>query len=159
MIEMIAQNSGKNRSDAEHEDFYKRLRKRIVNWADSREGKTHRWTKILLTAPDFFHLLIRLAANPDVPLGEKGKLAAAVAYFISPLDLLPELFLGSTGFLDDIVLSAYVLNSLINHCDPAVLKKHWAGDEDVLYLIQHVLDQADRIVGSGLFSKLRKVLK
>jgi len=156
---MTAQKSEKSQSKSEHEDYYKRLRKRIVDWADSKEGETHRWTKILLTAPDFFHLLIRLVADPIVPLSEKGKLAAGIAYFISPLDLMPELFLGPTGFLDDIVLSAYVLNSLINHCDPAILKKHWAGDEDVLYLIQYILDEADRIVGTGLFKKLRKVLK
>ena len=144
---------------SEHEDYYKQLRRRIMTWAESKEGETHRWANILLTAPDFFHLLIRLAADPEVPITEKGKLAAAIAYFISPLDLMPEMILGTAGFLDDIVLSAYVLNSLINHLDPAILKKHWAGDEDVLYLIQHVLDQADRIVGSGLFNKLRKVLK
>ena len=143
----------------EHEDFYKQLRRRIMTWAESKEGESHRWAKILLTAPDFFHLLIRLVTDPEVPLSEKGKLAAAIAYFISPLDLMPELILGTAGFLDDIVLSAYVLNSLINSVDPAILKRHWAGDEDVLYLIRHVLDQADRIVGSGLFRKLKKVLK
>lgn len=145
--------------ESRQEDFYKKLRKRIMAWADSREGQTHRWANILLTAPDFFHLLIRLAAEPEVPASEKGKLAIAIAYFISPIDLMPELMIGTAGFLDDIVLSAYVLNSLVNRCDPAILKRHWAGDEDVLVLIQYVLDRADRIVGSGLFRKLRKILK
>lgn len=156
---MTPSQSKKNDPSAEHEDFYKRLRKRIVAWAESREGETHRWAKILLAAPDFFHLLICLSADPDVPLTEKGKLAGAIAYFISPLDLMPELVLGPVGFLDDIILSACVLSSLVNRVDPMILKKHWAGDEDVLALIQSVLDQADRIVGSGLFRKLRKVLK
>ena len=83
---------------------------------------------------------------------EKAKLAAVVAYFISPIDLLPEMILGPTGFLDDIVLSAYALNSIVNKTNRHVVQKHWAGDEDVLHVIQQILHHADRMLGSGLHS-------
>ncbi|HDQ46183.1 MAG TPA: DUF1232 domain-containing protein [bacterium] len=144
--------------DSEHlgnQDFYRRLRARIVAWSESREGSSHRWTEILLLAPDLFYLLIRLSADPDVPVGEKAKLAVAVAYFVKPMDLLPELILGPVGFLDDIVLAAYALNSLINRTDPEIVTRHWTGSRDLLVTIQEILNKADRIMGSGLARKIR----
>lgn len=149
----------KSNTSTEHDDYYRKLRKKIVKWADNQENLDHKWADLLLIAPDIFHLLVRLAADPEVPISEKGKLAAAIAYFVSPLDLMPELILGPPGFLDDIVLSAYALNSIINNTSPEIVTRHWAGEKDVLILIQNILLQADAIIGSGLFKKLRKVLK
>jgi uncharacterized membrane protein YkvA (DUF1232 family) len=108
-------------------------------------------------APDLFHLLLKLSLDRDVPAVEKAKLVGAIAYFVSPIDLLPELFLGPVGFLDEVVLAAYVLNSLINRTSPEVVKKHWAGDEDILELIQRIIRAADGMLGSGPVKKLRKL--
>ncbi|MFH1943401.1 MAG: DUF1232 domain-containing protein [bacterium] len=140
-------------------DFYQKLRRRIKEWSEAQEGKSNRWTEWLLLAPDLFHLLIRLTADPDVPLQEKARLAGVIAYFISPFDLLPELILGPTGFLDDIVLTAYAINAMINRVDPAVVRKHWAGETDILEVVQKILQAADRMIGSGLFKRLKRVLK
>ena len=54
-------------------DFYKKLRQKIKAWSISEEGKTFAWTNWILLGPDLFHLLIRLAADPNVPIGEKAK--------------------------------------------------------------------------------------
>jgi uncharacterized membrane protein YkvA (DUF1232 family) len=146
-------------TEEEEHDFYRKLRRKIKEWSETQKGRSYRWTKWILLAPDLFHLLLRLMADPDVPLKEKGKLAAVVAYFISPLDFLPEIFLGPTGFLDDICLTAFALNILINNVDPSIVQKHWAGEEDVLVVIQKILNTADRMVGTGLFRRLKRVLK
>lgn len=138
-------------------DFYQDLRRRIRRWATTREGKSHRWAEVLLTAPDLFHLLCKLTVDPEVPVSEKAKLAAAIAYFISPLDLVPEALVGPGGYVDDVALAAYVLNSIVSKTDPQVLKRHWAGEEDVLVVIQKILKVADKMVGSGLWGKLRKI--
>ena len=140
-------------------DFYQKLRHRIRQWSETEEGKSGRWAEWLLLAPDLFHLLVRLAADPDVPLQEKVRLAGVIAYFVSPFDLLPELILGPTGFLDDIVLTAYALNAMINRVDPAIVRKHWAGEMDVLEVIQRILQTADKMVGSGLFKRLTRIFK
>ena len=145
--------------DEREKDFYQKLRERIKTWSEREENQSARWAEWLLLAPDLFHLLVRLTADPDVPVKEKAKLAAVIAYFISPIDLLPELVLGPTGFLDDIVLTAYALNAMINNVDPQILIKHWAGEEDILIVIQNILELADRMVGSGLFKKLKRILK
>lgn len=143
----------------EHLDFYQKLRSQIQGWAESNESQTYQWTQYILLAPDFFHLLVRLMADPDVPIAEKAKLAGVIAYFISPLDFLSELVLGPTGFIDDIVLTAFALNRLINQTDQYILEKHWAGDGDILHLVQVIVDTADKMIGSGVLKKLRGVLQ
>jgi uncharacterized membrane protein YkvA (DUF1232 family) len=141
------------------QDFYQKLRRKIKAWSEKEENRSYHWAKWILLAPDLFHLLIRLVADSAVPLSEKVKLAAVVTYFISPLDLLPELILGPTGFLDDIVLTAYALNSMINRIDPLLLRKHWAGEGDVLITLQNILSLADQMIGSGLFKRIKRVVK
>jgi len=139
-------------------DFYQKLRASIRDWLKSEAGSTHKWADYMLFAPDLFHLLCKLTIDEKVPVKEKAKLAAAIAYFVSPIDLVPEAIVGPAGYIDDSVLSAYVLNSIINKTDPEVVKRHWAGDKDVLEVIQEILRVADEMVGSGLWKKLKKLV-
>lgn len=136
------------------EDFYQSFRKKIREWLKA-DGKSSKWAEYLIFAPDLFHVLCKLSIDNDVPVKEKAKLAAAIAYFVSPLDLVPEAIVGPIGYVDDIALAAYVLNSIINNSDPAIVRRHWAGDIDVLELIQQILHVADEMVGSGLWHKLK----
>jgi len=147
-----------NNTPKQEGDYYQKLREKFRKWASSKEGKTNKWTEYLLFAPDLFHLLCKLSIDKDVPAKQKAKLAGAIAYFACPIDLIPEAIVGPVGYIDDIALAAYVLDSIINNTGPAVVKKHWAGDQDVLEVIQHILEVADEMVGSGLWKKLKKVV-
>lgn len=135
--------------------FYKKLRKKIADWIDSKEGETNQWSKYILWAPDLFYLLWKLSTDPEVPKSERIKLLAAIAYFISPLDLIPEGLLGPFGFADDIVLAAFVLNGLISKTDPQIVQKHWMGDEDVLEVIKKIILISDKLVGEKILRKLK----
>lgn len=147
-----------NNTPMQEGDFYQKLREKFRKWASSKEGKTNKWTEYLLFAPDLFHLLCKLSIDKNVPAKQKAKLAGAIAYFVCPIDLIPEAIVGPVGYIDDIALAAYVLDSIINKTGPSVVKKHWAGDQDVLEVIQHILEVADEMVGSGLWKKLKKVV-
>ena len=142
-----------------HDGFYAKLRQRILTWADTNIGKESRYLKYILLVPDVFHLLSRLVVDPDVPTKHKAALGFAIAYFISPIDLMPEAILGPVGFLDDLVLSAYVVNQLLNDVDPEIVRGHWAGEGDALVLVQQLIAQADEMVGTGLWEKLKGQLK
>jgi uncharacterized membrane protein YkvA (DUF1232 family) len=100
--------------------------------------------------------LCKLSVDKDVPSNKKIKLVAGIAYFISPIDLLPEAFLGAVGYLDDIAVSAYILNELVNEVDPQIIRKHWAGEQDILDLIKTILANADSMIGSKLWNKIRR---
>ena len=138
--------------DEEQKDFYVKLRQKIDAYLLKKDAK---YREFLLLAPDLFHLLVKLSLDPRVPTEKKVKFVAVIAYFISPLDLLPELFLGPLGYLDDIALSAYVINQYINENDPAVVRELWAGDQDVLTSVKNIVTAADKLIGSGLWKKLR----
>ena len=64
--------------------------------------------------------------------------------------------IGPIGYLDDIALAAYVLNDLINEIDPQIIRKHWAGEKDILDLIKTILANADKMIGGKLWQKIRK---
>ncbi len=140
----------------EQNDFYKKMRKQIGNYLEKKEFK---YADMLLLAPDFFHLLIKLSMDERTPKEKKIKLVAAIAYFISPLDFLPELILGPIGYMDDIAIAAYVLNDFINTGDMDILYEHWAGHGDVLANIQNILTIADKYLGQGLWEKLKRAIQ
>jgi len=69
--------------------------------------------------------------DPRIPAVEEAKMGGAIAYFISPIDVVPEGLVGPVGDVDDVALAAYVLNSDFNSVGTEVLQEHWAGDGDV----------------------------
>ena len=140
----------------ENQDFYQKIRWSIRKWAKSQDGQTSKYLDFLMAAPDLFHLLVKLVADPEVSTEEKARLAGVIAYFISPLDLMPEMILGPIGYLDDIALTAYALNGLINRTSSEVVARHWAGNGDILLLIRQILHMADKMLGSGLWGRVQK---
>jgi len=141
----------------EHSDFYKKLRRKIQRWLDEN-GVENKYAAYLLLAPDFFYLLVKLVQDERVPGKEKVKLLAVIGYFISPVDLMPELILGPIGFIDDVALAAFALNGMINRVESGIVHENWPGDGDVLEEIQNVIQKADEMIGSGLIKKIKKYL-
>jgi uncharacterized membrane protein YkvA (DUF1232 family) len=144
--------------EEKHYDFYRAFRTRIDTWL-AKQGEGYRHAELLLIAPDLFHLLCRLVFDKRVPPAEKAKLAAAIAYFVSPFDVIPELMLGPIGFLDDVAVAAFALNSVINSGQGAIAKELWAGDGDVLVLIQSIVASADDMLGQGVWKRLRSLFE
>jgi len=143
-------------SDAQS-DFYKTFRDNVRSWVGQGAGGG-KWADYIMLAPDLVHLLFKLALDPDVPSKEKAKLAAGIAYIVSPIDLIPEAFVGRVGYVDDVAVAAYVVHSILTATNPNVVKKHWAGDQDLLKVVQQIVDSADEMVGSGLWQRLKGML-
>ncbi len=97
--------------------------------------------------------------DPSVSFKHKTILGAAVAYFISPIDLIPEALLGPFGYVDDIVILTFVLNQLLNDIPEHLVERYWAGDGDLLKVIRGVIMGADRILGKGMIQRLRNHMK
>jgi uncharacterized membrane protein YkvA (DUF1232 family) len=144
--------------NTDEKDYYQKLRQRVKAWYSKDENRDHPWAKWVLLAPDFFHLLVRLVADPEVPFDKKAKFGAVLFYFISPIDIISELFIGPAGFIEDVVLSAYVLNDFVNEVNDSIIRKHWAGDEDVLGVVQKIIASGDQVLGSGLFRRVKRFL-
>jgi len=88
--------------------------------------------------PNLLVLFRGLLRDPRVPRGAKVWVGVAVAWIVSPIDLVPE-FIPVVGPLDDAIVAALVLRHLLRRTDRGVLLEHWRGDPATL----------DRFVGSG----------
>lgn len=137
-------------------DFYQKLRGRMRSALD-KLGPGFKYADLLLVAPDLFHLLCRLAADRRVPPIQKAKLVATIAYFITPIGVVPEALVGPIGYIDDVALAAYVLNGMLNSAEAPLVREHWAGDKDILNVVQGVLEVADSAIGSGLWRRIKGV--
>lgn len=137
-------------------DIYQGLRRRMRAWLD-RVGPGVRYADIILLAPDLFHLMCRLVADGRVSPLQKAKLAATIAYFVTPIGLVPELLTGPLGYVDDVALAAYVLNGMLNSDEAHIVREHWAGDKDVLNVVRGVLEVVDSAISNGLWSRIKSV--
>jgi uncharacterized membrane protein YkvA (DUF1232 family) len=141
-------------TESEESRFYHKLRKTLKIWAGDDKSRTGRSADFVLAGPDLFILMVRLGQDERVSRADKAKLAGAVAYFMNPLDLVPELVLGPAGLVDDVALAAFVLHDVLEHTDPAVVREHWEGSADILDLIRQIVSTADSMVGGPVLRRL-----
>ena len=143
--------------------FYDRLREKILHAVEKRAGRrgaklTEDAVWALLLVPDVFILLVRLALDKEVPGSARAMIGGALAYFILPIDLLPEAFLGAAGFLDDLVLATAVLAQAFGGDLEPYARKHWSGSEDLRVVIQDVTATAQSLLGQKLYDRLYRVM-
>ncbi len=132
--------------------LYDRLRARVVK---PEVAATSGVRDLLLLMPDLTVLLFRLMRDDRVPAGSKAIAFLGLAYVFSPIDLIPEIFLGPLGLLDDILIVGLALSRLVNHVHPDVVRSHWSGNGDALEAIQRVV----AFIESNLKAPLRNALK
>ena len=95
--------------------------------------------------PNLIKLLGRLVKDPRVPRRSQVVIGAALAYLVSPVDLIPE-FIPVVGFADDVLLVSYAINHLITVAGEDVVLEHWDGPRDMLELVRSVLEVASDLV-------------
>jgi uncharacterized membrane protein YkvA (DUF1232 family) len=133
---------------------YERVRSLIVA---RRPGEASGFRDLVLLLPDCVVLLARLARDPQVPAGAKLVAASALAYVLSPLELLPELLLGPLGLIDDLLVVGAGASFLLNRVHPDLVRAHWPGQEDALELLQAVSSWAEQQLARGLVGLLGRL--
>jgi uncharacterized membrane protein YkvA (DUF1232 family) len=86
---------------------------------------------LLKAIPDVIRVIGRLVGDPVLPRGVKIALAAALAYLMSPIDLIPD-FVPVLGYLDDVLLAAVVVDGLLNYVDRKLILRYWPGSPESL---------------------------
>ena len=107
-----------------------------------------RLKEYLFLVPRLGRLLWRLMRDPRVPARAKATLVILGAYLVSPIDLIPDVLPG--GQLDDLVIAAFALDSILNRVPEHIVREHWDGDEDVLDVVREILDIATVFVPARL---------
>ena len=88
--------------------------------------------------PDCLVLLRRLATDRRVSRGRRLLLLALIPYLASPIDLIPD-FIPVVGYLDDVVIVAFVLRGVVRGAGPAILEEHWPGTPEDLVSLRRAL--------------------
>lgn len=139
--------------------FYDRMRNSISGYLDRKGTLVGKTGEYLLLAPDIFVLLWRLVNDRRVSSKNKVILGSGLAYYLFPLDIIPEAIIGAGGYIDDLVFGVYLLQRILSDTDPEVLRSHWSGSEDILNTIQKVLNAADNLVGKDMFGKIKRGMR
>jgi uncharacterized membrane protein YkvA (DUF1232 family) len=137
--------------------LYDRLRAQVIS--PDREVTRVGFRDLLLLLPDLAVLLMRLVRDERVPLSSKVVALAGVGYLLSPIDLVPEALLGPIGLVDDLLVVATVLSSLMNQVHPDVVRSHWSGTGDALVAIRRVTGWSETLVRARVASLARGVTR
>jgi uncharacterized membrane protein YkvA (DUF1232 family) len=81
--------------------------------------------------PNYGKLLAGLLMDRRVSTLDKALVGAAVAYLVSPVDLIPD-FIPLIGEFDELFVLVLALHHLVANADPKVVIEHWGGDLDEL---------------------------
>lgn len=139
--------------------FYDRLRERILRFAESKGGKLGpKATEALLLVPDVFILLVRLMLDKDVPKSTRALIGSALAYFVLPVDLLPEAMLGPVGYMDDLVLALTVMAQAFGPDLEPYTARYWSGSQPLRRVIGDILEASKGLLSADVYERLRKVL-
>lgn len=104
-----------------------------------------RMSNFLMFLPNMARLLGRLLKDARVPTAEKALFVAAIVYFVSPLDLIPDIF-PFIGQVDDIYVIALTLLRLVNRTDESVVREHWSGGGDIVSLADSIASIAPMLL-------------
>jgi uncharacterized membrane protein YkvA (DUF1232 family) len=76
--------------------------------------------------PDCIVLFRRLLADDRIPRSRKALIVALIAYLAMPFDLVPD-FIPVAGQLDDAIIVALALRTVLRSGGPDFLRQHWPG--------------------------------
>ena len=93
--------------------------------------------------PDCIVLFRRLLKDQRVPRRRKLLLAALIGYLAMPIDIVPD-FITVAGQLDDAIIVALVLRSVLRAGGPQLLREHWPGPPASLNAISRLAYGAPR---------------
>ncbi|HEX6941064.1 MAG TPA: DUF1232 domain-containing protein [Longimicrobiales bacterium] len=119
-----------------------------------RRGARAAVTALIRRIPSFLRLFFRLLREPRVSSVDKALVLGAIAYVLTPTDMLPD-FLGFLGLVDDLYLLALVFDRLLHRAGPELLHEHWDGEPETLQLLVDGLDDIGALVPAPVRGLLR----
>lgn len=156
--EVVPEPSAEEADLPEHQSFYAKLRERVQSFTAAKAPK---WARPLLpwvlAVPDFFVLLVRLARDERVPASAKLLAGAAVAYLISPVDLIPDA-IPVIGEIDDVAVAIFALEQIARRVPAEVVQDSWPGDGEVLELVRSGMAVMNKALPAKMLVAIRNLI-
>lgn len=112
--------------ETDFKDFYDTL-------VENLETYTGEYESFIDYGPQLFKLLCDLL-NADVDYSLRLPICGAIAYYVTPEDVIPENVYGPYGYIDDIYLSSYVLKKVADFHGYEFISRYC--DEDIESIIK-----------------------
>lgn len=125
--------------EPEFQDYYDVL----SNNLESYQGK---YASFIDHGPQLFKLLNDLLIKSEISPEYRLKISAAIAYYVVPLDVIPEQVYGPYGYIDDIYITSYVIKNLAETYDYSYLEKYWEGSKDLEKVVEECYDKSSEIL-------------
>ena len=135
--------------------FTAMLEHRVERWLASEEARQFPRAQLYRHLPGLFLLLAEVSLDPAVEARERTAISSALKYIVAPFDLIPEGIVGTSGFRDDLVLAAYVVERLVPVAGAPALRTRWRADGDPVSIARTILDAASEMVGGEICDRLR----
>ncbi len=102
---------------------------------------------VVLLAPAYAMLMFHLLNDPRLTRQHRLLVDAALAYLVSPNDVIPEEKVGAYGYLDDIFCCAYVAHQIAQELGWDVVEEGWTGESSVADISERVLAREQELLG------------
>jgi uncharacterized membrane protein YkvA (DUF1232 family) len=101
-------------------DFYDVL-------SDNLESYQGEYASFIDHGPLLFKLLTEVLDDKNINQDLRLEISAAIAYYVVPMDVIPEQIYGPYGYIDDIFITVYVIRKIADLFGYEYLEKQWEG--------------------------------
>lgn len=125
-----------------------------------RTGAKRTLLSTITQLPSYLRLMGGLLTDPRVAVLDKVLLGVAIAYVVTPIDLIPD-FIPFIGQVDDVFIVVLALKRLIGNAGMHVIRDHWDGPIEDLHptVLQEVLLAAAFFLPRRIRRRLRKIAR
>lgn len=120
-------------------DYYETL----INNLDAYDGE---YASFIDCGPNLFKLMCLLLEQDEITKENRLELSAAIAYYVVPMDVIPEQLYGPYGFIDDIYLATHVLKRIATKHGYDYLQTIWAIDSSIEFIINDCFEKSSEIL-------------
>jgi len=112
-----------------------------------------RMARLVIKLPTYARVVWGIMRDPRTPIGLKGMLAAALAYVVLPVDLIPDV-IPILGQADDLTVLLLVLDLFIQNAPAEVRAEHTARAKNGTADLDRDLEKLRGVMG-GRFDRIR----
>jgi len=122
-------------TENDFKDFYDVLTENL----ESYQGE---YASFIDHGPLLFKLLTEVLNEKSITRDLRLDISAAIAYYVVPMDIIPEQIYGPYGYIDDIYVTVYVIKKVADVIGYELLSNLWEGKGELQSVVDECHDKA-----------------